>query len=587
MMKSLFIGWLVTGWLVTGLLGASAAIAGGVNAVVPLPATADDVTRDAGAEPWRSPLADPEADPEWAGYLAAWQAHRVNPADANLRSRLGLPPVEACQVEVSDGTSAAREVGRGTAINWSNPRRIDTRHFAILADIDPEIASEIAIDLERFHAVWTQLFFPLWKDRLAWDRADPTKRRTGGVGVTTNRGSGIADRGGPAARHRVVIFRDPDQYAAALAAQEPSIHRSTGFYWDKTRTTYLRLSGDTAAATDRAVAVEARATRYHELTHQLLAEATEARGNSAAGPRSGFWLAEGIACLMEATVMGDGRVTVGGWDASRLQFARHRVLATGDSLGLAELDSWSRAEFLRANELTRSYAFASAHAHRIADRADGTGWTELLARLARIYQIRTTSPLPPIPKPTARGRDADANELRDYLMLTEETLTPIARDDLVQLCLARCPLDPETLRRIPPQRDLRWLDLTAIPVTPSDVTRLLPDPANLEQFSLEATAVDVGLAEWLSQARSLTELDLSWARVDDAMIAALAEAVPLDTLWLTGTGVTDASLERIASIKTLRRLDVQRTAVTAAGRQRFRGRRPDVTLDPLKLVTPP
>jgi hypothetical protein len=263
------------------------------------------------------------------------------------------------------------------------------------------------------------------------------------------------------------------------------------------------------------------------------------------------------------------------------------VLATGDSLGLAELDSWSRAEFLRANELTRSYAFASAHAHRIADRADGTGWTELLTRLARIYQIRTTSPLPPIPKPNARGRDADANELRDYLTLTDDTLTPIARDDLVQLCLARCPLDPESLRRIPPQRDLRWLDLTAIPVTTSDVTRLLPDPANLEQLSLEATAVDVGLAEWLSQARSLTELDLSWARVDDAVIAALAEAAPLDTLWLTGTGVTDASLERIASIKTLRRLDVQRTAVTEAGRQRFRGRRPDVTLDPLKLVTPP
>lgn len=582
-------GWIV-GWLVTLMLGASATLADGVSAVVPLPAVAaaiDDATRDGMAEAWRSPLSDPQADPEWAAYLAAWRAHRVNPADAALRARLGLPPVEACQVEVADGKSAAREVGRGTAIQWSNPRRIDTPHFAILADIDSETASQIAVDLERFHAIWTQLFFPLWKDRFTWDRVDPTKRGTGRVGGTTNRGGGIANRGGPAARHRVVIFRDPDQYAAALAAQEPSIHRSTGFYWDKTRTTYLRLSGDTAATTDRATEVEARATRYHEVTHQLLAEATEARGNSAAGPRSGFWLAEGIACLMEATVMGDGRAAVGGWDASRLQFARHRVLASGDSLGLAELDSWSRAEFLRANELTRSYAFASAHAHRIADRADGTGWAELLARLARVYQIRTTSPLPPIPRPNSRGRDADVNELRDYLMLTDDTLTPIERDDLVQLCLSRCPLDPQTLRRIPPQRDLRWLDLTAIAVTTSDVTRLVPDPANLEQLSLEATAVDVGLADWLSQAQSLTELDLSWARVDDGVVIALAEAAPVGTLWLTGTGVTDASLERIASIKTLRRLDVQRTAVTAAGRQRFRERRPDVTLDPLKLVPSP
>lgn len=577
-MKPLFIGWLVT-----GLLGTTAALAGGLNAVVPLPATgdaADAVTRDAGAEPWRSPLADPESDRAWAEYLEVWQAHRSNPADTGLRARLGLPPVEVCAIRLADGAAAAREIGRGTAIRWSNPTRIDTAHFAILADIDPELAREVAIDLERFHAIWSQLFFPLWKERQRWDRAASGKRDNGLGGVTAN-------RGGRAAPHRVVIFRDPDQYAAALAAQEPSIHRSTGFYWDKTRTTYLRHTGHDGAATDRAAAVEARATRYHELTHQLLAEATEARGNSATGPRSGFWLAEGIACLMEATVISDGRATVGGWEASRLQFARHRVLASGDSLGLAELDSWSRAEFLRVSELTRSYAFASAHAHRIADRGDGTGWAELLARLARIYQIRTTPPLPPIPKVSSRGRDADATELRDYLMLTDETLTPLVREDLIQLCLARCPLNPETLRRIPPQSDLRWLDLTAIAATTPDVTRLLPDPTNLEQLSLEATAVDVELAAWLAQARSLTELDLSWARVDDAVIAALAEAAPLGTIWLTGTGVTDASLERIASIKTLRRLDVQRTRVTEAGRQRFRTRRPDVTLDPLELVTPP
>src|SRR5690606_35041384 len=136
----------------------------------------------------------------------------------------------------------------------------------------------------------------------------------------------------------------------------------------------------------------------------------------------------------------------------------------------------------------------------------------------------------------------------DYLRLDDARLTPVQRDDLTHLCLARCQVRPESLIRIAPQRSLRWLDLTGLPVEVADVTRLCPDPAGLRQLSLEATAVDDALAGWLSAAESLQELDLSWTQTGDACLANLAPATPLETLWLTGSQVSDRSLEKIAEI---------------------------------------
>jgi hypothetical protein len=266
-----------------------------------------------------------------------------------------------------------------------------------------------------------------------------------------------------------------------------------------------------------------------------------------------------------------------------LQFARHRVLASGDGLDIRGLEAMSRSQFVRAGEVTRTYAFAAAHAHRIADR----DWEQLLSRVARLYQSRVTVPLPDAPPQAKVDPERDSHELRDYLLIDAARLTPIARTDLVHLCLSRCKLDDSSLATIPPQRELTWLDLSGIAVGNEGVERLCPDPSRLKQLSLEATAIDAGLTRWLARCQRLEELDLTWAPVDDGVIAALPVSAPLATLWLTGTKVTDESLPRIASIKTLRRLDLQRTKVTEVGRQRFRAARPDVALDPLELVTPP
>lgn len=529
-------------------------------AVVPQATSAagGDFSSAAAEQAARPPVSGASADPLWLEYLAAWQQHFDDPADAQARQRLGLPAAEAVAVEVGDGTGLARSLARSLRVRWSQPLRVETDHFLILADAPREAAVEIAIDLERYFAVWTQLFFPLWKDRQRWEQ---TSRRSAARGAVM---------GG---KLRVVVFRDPDQYAAALAAEGPAISRSTGYYSSSARLMFLRQSrsGEDSG--------EAVATRYHELTHQLLAEATESRLRVPPGERQDFWLLEGIACYMESTAIAGGLATVGGWESSRLQFARHRALVSGQMLPLRQLQSLGRQAFQRHAELAQLYAFASAYCHQLIDRDDGEGLGDLLSRLAKLYQVRFAgTPLPP---------PAEPSDLAEYLRLDETRLTPVARDDLRDLCLARCSLQPEALRRITPQRSLNWLDLTGLSVQSADVTRLYPNPASLRQLSLEATAVDDDLADWLGGAETLEELDLSWTRVGDACLASLPATAPLETLWLTGSQISDRSLDRIAAIKSLQRVDLQRTAVTAAGRQRLRELRPDLTLDPLELVAAP
>ncbi len=505
----------------------------------------------------RPPVGGKSSDSLWLDYLAAWQHHFEDPTDRAIRQRLGLPATEAVAVEVSDGATVARGLARTVRARWNQPLRVETEHFLILADVPREAAVEIATDLERYFAVWTQLFFPLWKDRQRWDQAS---RRQAARGTVLG------------AKLRVVVFRDPDQYAAALAAEGPAIGRSTGYYSSSARLMFLRQSRS-GEATD-----EALATRYHELTHQLLAEATESRLRVPPGERQDFWLLEGIACYMESTAIEGGFATVGGWESSRLQFARHRALVVGEMLPLEQLQSLGRQAFQRHSELAQLYAFASAYCHQLIDRHDGEGLIDVLSRLAKLYQVRFSG---------APSSNPEQSDLVEYLRLDEARLTPVGRGNLSDLCLARCPLTSASLGRIAPQPSLQWLDLTGLPVQTADVARLCTSSATLRQLSLEATAIDDHLGPWLSEAESLQELDLSWTQAGDACVASLPATVPLETLWLTGSQVSDRSLERIAAIKSLQRVDLQRTAVTAAGRQRLRQLRPDLTLDPLELVAAP
>ena len=63
--------------------------------------------------------------------------------------------------------------------------------------------------------------------------------------------------------------------------------------------------------------------------------------------------------------------------------------------------------------------------------------------------------------------------------------------------------------------------------------KLIPQPAQLEQLTLEITKVNDGLSDWISQARGLRELDMSWTPVGDEFLNSIQGCRELSVLWMT------------------------------------------------------
>ncbi len=523
------------------------------------------------------------ATPEgWRRYLQVWLAHQRDPSDAAIRQFLGLPPESAVTASSRRGRSAPRELG------WrpGSYRQLETPHFQLFTRAEAQTSQQIVEDLERCYWIWTQTFYPLWEGSrqvsLALSGLDDSMPVAEFL-------SGSSARITTARKMKVVLFRDAAEYRQTLGRQVPGIEQSTGYYSDPMRITFLY-----AAEPDDA------ATRRHELVHQMFREATRSGlGRNPPGETRDFWLVEGIAGYFESLWIGSRDGTLGGWDSPRLQFARHRVLTRDDRMPMSELRADGREAAQQRADLARWYAHAIAQTHRLLDDPGGSGdqqrddrsgtdrgvfrsWT--FAKLAELYQIPSQLKEPP------SGFDDDRAEgdglLESFLRVDDEDLlNNRVNRPLRELYLAKCEVTGAGLRSIPPQRTLQWLDLSRLPITDRDVTRLVPDPVDLQQLSLEETKVTPQLGSWLGKARHLRELDLSWTASDDQLMAVLPNESVLETLWLTGSGVSNDSIDKLGSLKELGAVDLQRTAVDAEGLRRLRRRKPKLEINPLELRT--
>ena len=488
---------------------------------------------------------------QWQSYCDAWRQHHTDPRDAITRNRLGLAG-NTIEIKKSSGRSTVASM----RLPLGDLARYESDHFMLLSDVNDERATDVLRDLERFHAVWTQLFFPLWRERGQWDRSVKSSRPR----VTI--------------KHRVVLLSNKARYAEILRAEGPGIGQSTGFYSDLKRVTFL--TEDAEKFED-----EKAASRYHEVTHQLMTEATDAKARIRPGERRDFWLVEGIACYMESVLFREDQATVGGWQASRLQYGRHRVLATGDQMTWADLVSEGRLAVQQREDLARWYSFAATYTHRMIDEDNGSGLIDTLDRLATVYQMRS-----PFESNVVNAVVNDESSLETYLQIDDAELAPAGTTQLRHLCLTRTSVTSDGLALIEPQTELRWLDLSFLKVTAEMVQSLAPNASNLEQLSLEATQIDDSIGPWIGKALHLRELDLSSTRAGDEAFAMIPDETPIETLWLTGSQVTDALIERMISWKRLERVDLQRTAVTEAGLERLRAARPDLEINPLEIAAP-
>ena len=240
-----------------------------------------------------------------------------NPDHEPVRGALGYRLVNGrwrkpeSVIRARRGSIAMAELGFDAGKHWV----VESEHFRITTDHSEEAGTQLAEKLEELYDVWQQLFFPYWSS------AAVLARRL--------EGSVPADRS--PIRHRVVLFRERDEYVGRLKRLEPQIELTVGLYLEPQKTAYFYV--DQQPRDD---------TYFHEVTHQLFSET--GRVAPGVGLEANAWIIEGIAMYMESLRRRNGYYAAGGSDANRLQYARYRTLNEGSYLPLEQLAALGRRD---------------------------------------------------------------------------------------------------------------------------------------------------------------------------------------------------------------------------------------------------
>lgn len=483
-----------------------------------------------------------EAGDETLGYQLLWRTLRENPQHTEAKRTLGRLAT-SCSVRPVVRRSTAKHPNYGWAGNTYT--RVESPHFLLTSRASTAETIELAMKLEEFYALWTQYFFPLWSP------PGLLKSRLGGGTAPFESQRQI----------KVLLLRDRADYVEALSAEE-NIGVSVGYYDPDKQTSYFFPDKNLSA------------TFYHELTHQLLAEATRLQTADNIGTRGDVWLLEGIALYMESLWRGEGYWTLGGWDSPRLQTARYRAVRDGffvpwEEFSSGQLDAW------KANpDIARLYSQAAGIVHVMLDRANAADKERrkqvVFQSLVSLYQGAPDS------KGILKelGGEAAQQNYETELTITSEQIEGLRSDRPMQeLVLAGSQLSPEAWQQVMEQTSLEWLDLSFSNATTTDL-KTLSKFKGLERLSVEGTAVDNQLLDSLRSMPKLAELDLTGCAIDDAGLKKISKLPQLNTLWLGKTLVTDESLETLAAMTRLKYVDIQESKITPTAWSDFVKRNP-------------
>ncbi|HUG66711.1 MAG TPA: DUF1570 domain-containing protein [Pirellulaceae bacterium] len=466
------------------------------------------------------------------GTTAYQLLHEVlhhDPSHQEARRVLGLGSPSSSRIARRPGTRNHPDFGWQRGRYW----QIESEHYRVTTNASAEAGVELAGKLERFHAVWQQVFFRYWSA----NESLVERFRGGNARLGTRK------------KLAVVLFADRDAYINQLQRYEPQIAMSLGYYMKGERTAFF-YAGDESVVP----------TWYHEATHQLFQELGNAIED--VGEVSNFWVVEGIAVYMESLVTHDGHVTLGGLDAERLQYARVRALTGEFYLPLSELVRLGREDLQRHQDIRHIYTQAAGLAHFLMDGTNRKYRQALVDFITLLYLGRAQ----PNTLASRCGVDLEMldNSYAAFLGVRDEDLVHLNPPSVVKnLALGRTAITDAGLERLAKYTALEWLDLSFTKTTDAGLAHV-PGAVNLRRLNLEGTAITDTSLEVISRFSRLEELDLSGTKVTDAGIAQLSNLRHLKLLWLTKTHVSDACLDGLQELKQLEFLEVSQTNVTAA-----------------------
>ena len=488
---------------------------------------------------------------EAEAYRMLWQVLRESPGHEGARKILGA--LARAPMALPRSSRARKDVPE---LGWAagSYQRIDAPHFTVLSQADVRKTRQLALELEQFYALWTQMFYELWAP------PDFLKAR-------------IKDPGFPLPEHerlQVVLLKDRAQYLRVLGVAEDNIGVSVGYYNPHAKMSFYYPAEDL------------RPTLFHELTHQLLLEATIFEANESAGSAGGIWLLEGIALYMESLQEHGTYWSLGGFESPRMQTARYRGLRDGmwpewKTFATADSNSWKSDP-----TIAKLYSHSAGISHVFLDKLGPKAKQAYVRSLVGLYQSENQSDqlLPFLGSSSEEAKQS----FQDWLVVDDVDLENLFADPLPpiqDLVLTASQLKTTNWQRLQVLDRLEWLEVSFSNVQDEDLNWLATKTEgrqlgqSIKRISVEGTAITQKLIARIAQLPNLEELDVSLCpNVDDSALESLRNHPKLKILWLTKTKVTERCLPILKSLKNLATCDIQGTKISDAAWRKFASAHP-------------
>lgn len=474
-----------------------------------------------------------QADREGDAYRLLFQVLALDPEHAATRTVLGST-LRALDDE-TDSAKVTTQTRTEPTYGWGGGewRRIDSAHFTVIGSADAAALEQVNLRLERLYVIWDATFFDVWS---------PTGRLTKAIreGKALSRSNGR--------KHTVVLFATRDEYLDRLQGLAPNVESSKGYY-APTRRQSMFFTDDS----ERPVSL------WHEVTHQLFHERLGAR--SIAGEKSNFWLVEGIAALMESVEDHGSYLTVGGYDAERLQYARFNLFSAKALIPFEQMTELGQDAFQSDPQVRSLYSQGAGICSWLLTHPQPSHRRALMKLLDLVYAGRDQADS--LSQLLELSFDDCVRDYVEFLRPRKAMLfqfPPAAYIDC--LALPYGDVDDETLLSLPELAQLTWIDLTEAPISNRSLS-VLQKFARLEQLFLEGTAVnDAGLGV-IAECRTLKELDLSGTTVTAAGLTQLSALPQLEALVLNDVKLDRGALEAIEQISSLRQVELKGSGIAA------------------------
>ncbi|MGD9128443.1 MAG: DUF1570 domain-containing protein [Planctomycetia bacterium] len=241
--------------------------------------------------------------------------------------------------------------------NIENGWKIETEHYVIVTNHSIEVGVRLGRKMEVLYDVWKRLFI----------RYYATQQQVMQIFNGRN-----AYRKMPV--HKVMYFRDREDYIQNLSSISPTVKISVGFYMSSTQCMYS-FAGE---GKDE----EAR-TLYHEGTHQLFQESR--RVSNKVGAEANFWIVEGLATYMESLRKEKDCYVLGNPDDQRMKAARHRYLKDKFYIPMEQLTAISRKGLQTSPHIRTLYSQIAGVTHFLISYDGGRYRDPLINYISAVY----------------------------------------------------------------------------------------------------------------------------------------------------------------------------------------------------------